>query len=107
VEEYLLKAFAIGSLIACLASLQASAYCNAPPEPPQLPDGASASREDMVSAVHAIRTYETAVKEYQDCAQRTKDEVQMQNADRVAAKLTAIAEKFNAELYVFKKKNGT
>ena len=101
-----MKVLAVGGLIACLISVPALASCIAPQPPAHLPDGASATREDMVAALKAIKAYETAVKDFSDCAKQTTDEIQMQIADRAVEKLASIAEKFNSELYAFKKRNG-
>jgi hypothetical protein len=102
-----MKALAIGGLIACLASHSALADC-VPPQPPQrLPDGATASREDMMSAMQTIRDYEAAVKEFSECARHAHNETEMQTADRAVDKVRMIADKFNSELYAFKKRNLT
>jgi hypothetical protein len=99
------KASAVGGLIACLVSLPAWAECVAPQAPPHPPDGATASREDMMSAMHAIRDYEAAVKGFQDCAVRTSNAFDEKNANAAIDKLVVIADKFNFELNAFKRKN--
>ena len=58
----------------------------------------------MVAAMQVIKSYETAVKEFSECAKRSSDELQMQNADRAVKNVRAIADKFNAELNTFKKR---
>ena len=101
-----MKAFVVGGLIACLVSIPVLAHCSQPPPPPKLPDGTSASREEMVSAMQAMKAYGTAVKEFQECARKASDPLEMAVADRTADSLTALADKFNSELYAFKKKSG-
>jgi hypothetical protein len=102
-----MKALVVGGLIACFISLPAFADC-VPPQPPlHLPDGATASREDMVLAMQLIRDYEAAVKAFSQCADKAHDETLIQTADRAVDKVRAIADKFNSELYAFKKRNLT
>jgi hypothetical protein len=100
------KAFAVGGLIACFASLPTWAVeCVAPQAPPHPPDGATASREEMLSAMHAIRDYEATVKEFQDCATRASSDFDKKAANLAIDKLLVAADKFNTELNVFKKKS--
>ena len=101
-----MKKFALHGLIACLASLPAFANCTEPPAPARMPDGATASREDMLSAMKAVQIYDAAVKEFTDCA-RQHGSAQLAQANDAMNKLTAIADRFNSELLAFKKKNGS
>jgi hypothetical protein len=102
-----MNSLAIATLIAFLISLPALADCTPPQPPSHLPDGATATREEMVSAMQAIRDYETAVKQFQVCADKSQDLVLMQTADHAVDKVRAIADKFNAELFAFKRRNAT
>lgn len=102
-----MKALAVGGLIACLVSFPAFADCVAPQPPLHLPDGATASREEMLSAMQTIRDYEAAVKAFANCADRTHNLILIDTADRAVDKVRAIADKFNSELYIFKKRNVT
>ena len=105
-----MKALAIVGLIACLASVPALADCVDPLDGPRLPDGATASREEMVSAQETLKAYDTAVKGFVECVQRTNgngvktDRSNVVKADRAVERLTSLADKFNAELRAFKKK---
>jgi hypothetical protein len=99
------KAFAVGGMIACLVSLPAGAECTAPQAPPHPPDGATASREEMLSAMQVIRGYEASVKEFQDCATRTSNAFDKKIANLAIDKLQVIADQFNNELNAFKKKS--
>ena len=100
-----MKAFAVGGLVACLGCLPAWANCAAPKAPPQPPDGATAGREEMVLAMHAIQDYDAAVKAFQDCASRTSSEFERENAQAAVDRLVVLADRFNSELIAFKKKN--
>ena len=95
------KLVALGS-IACLISLQAYADCVVPEPVPSAPDGATASRDDMVSAQKAFRSYDAAVKEYTTCLEKTVGAELRQNM--AVEKLHIVADKFNAELRTFKKR---
>ena len=102
-----MKALVVVGLIACSISVPVFADCIAPQAPPHLPDGATATREDMVAAMHAIKDYEAAVKAFAQCASSSHDELLLQTADRAVDKVHAIADKFNSELYAFKKRDLT
>ena len=102
-----MKVRAVGGLIAFLASMPVFAQCVAPQAPSHFPSGATATREDMLAALHAIREYEAAVVEFSKCARQSNNEAQMQIADRAVDAVKILADKFNAELYAFKKRNDT
>jgi hypothetical protein len=102
-----MKALAVAGLLVCSISAPVLADCIAPQPPLHLPDGATASREDMLSAMQAIRDYEAAVKAYSQCAGHTNSPILMEAADRAVDKVKVLADKFNSELYAFKKRNLT
>jgi hypothetical protein len=96
----------------------AHADCTPPSGSISIPDGATASRDQMVAAQRAVKEYDTAVKAYGDCLQHQLDAQVAGGGDRnqLAAeydrmnnsevlKLQKLAEKFNAELRIFKAKN--
>jgi|ERR1700722_1276571 hypothetical protein len=99
-----MKALAVVGLIACLASLPALADCVEPQDSPRLPDGITASREDMIEAMKVMKAYDSAVREFTECVQKTNGN--RLKADRAVDRLTATADKFNAALRVFKQRNG-
>jgi hypothetical protein len=92
-------------LLACLGCLPAWADCAPPQAPPQPPNGVTASREEMVLAMHAIQNYDAAVKAFQDCANRASSEIQKEAAQTAVDRLVILADRFNSELIAFKKKN--
>lgn len=100
-----LKAFAVGALIACLASLPALADCVEPLGVSHLPDGATANRDEMLSAMHALKVYAAAVDEFMECVQKGSGS-QIPQANRALDNVRAIADKFNVELRVFKNRSG-
>ena len=90
--------------IASLTPFSAWAGCQAPSSPPSPPNGATATREQMVSAQAAIKDYNMAVATYTECARKAgASDVEV---GRVIGQLEKIAQQFNAELRAFKQKNG-
>lgn len=99
--------------------LSARAGCSAPESAVQIPDGGTATRDQMVAAQRAIRAYDTAVKAYGDCLQHELDaklaigsgnkqqlEAQYDRLNNAEVdKLQRLAGKFNDELRAFKAKN--
>jgi hypothetical protein len=99
-----MRAFLILGTIAGLLSGAASAQqCLAPPAPGASPSGASATREQMLSAQSAIKDYNTAVTAYTDCMKKIKGS--QDKIDAAVIALERLADRFNAELRVFKQRN--
>ena len=106
--------------IVALAALSAGpvfADCAVPDNNVQIPDGSTATREEMVAAQKAVQAYDAAVKTYTDCLQQEqqqkldaggdKAKLQKQYADLNNAqveKVQHLAEKFNTELKAYKAK---
>lgn len=91
-------------LLAQFAVLPALAGCTEPVPTAEIPNGAKATREEMLAAQRAMKAYDNAVKAYTDCLQADGD---TSNRANVAVdKLQKLAEKFNVELHAFKEHNG-
>ena|ERR1700693_1497615 len=106
--------------IVALAALSAGpvfADCAVPDNNVQIPDGSTATREEMVAAQKAVQAYDAAVKTYTDCLQQEqqqkleaggdKAKLQRQYADLnnvQVEKVQQLAEKFNTELKAYKAK---
>jgi hypothetical protein len=56
----------------CLAIAQAHAECIYPPAPAKLPDGKTATREEMLAGMQAVKDYDKAVNEYLACLDNEK-----------------------------------
>ena len=69
-----------------------------------MPDGATATRDDMRAAQEAMKAYNVAVTEFSACTGRTKGDVTKSN--EAVGRLETLANRFNAELRTFKQKNG-
>jgi hypothetical protein len=73
--------------------------CERPAAPTSIPDGASASKEDMLAAKKAVDAYKSAVDEYLTC------EKSAAKKDGAAAELMKVADRFNAQVKAFKAKS--
>ena len=62
-----MKALLAMALGAALLSGTAYADCTYPSAPAKLPDGASATLEEMVAGQKAVKDYDKAIKDYVDC----------------------------------------
>jgi hypothetical protein len=98
-----MKALAVSALLVCLGSAPAFA-CIEPRLATPLPNGLTATRDEMVAAQKAIRAYDEAVQEYSTCLE--KSGASDSKGNDAVDKLSKIAEQFNAELRAFKKKSG-
>jgi uncharacterized protein YdaT len=107
--------------VATLAALCAGpvfADCTIPDNNVQIPDGTTATRDEMIAAQKAVQAYDAAVKQYTDCLQQEQQEkldaggdkakLQKQYAELNNAqveKVQQVADKFNIELKAFKAKS--
>jgi hypothetical protein len=98
----------VGAGITVFVMLQAPAMasaCKVPEEaPPAVPNGDTASREEMVAAQAAMKAYNTAVVQYTQCVQ--KDGGSATELNRIVNQLEKLAVRFNAELRKYKQKAG-
>lgn len=109
------------SIMAALAAgpVCASADCSPPDgNAITIPNGTTASRDQMIAAQRAVKAYDTAVKAYGDCLQQQLDaqvaagankenlavQYDKMNNDQVD-RLQKLADKFNEELRAFKARN--
>ena len=94
----------LGALVA-LTPLTASAQtCVEPPTPRDVPNGATATREEMRAGLEAMKAYNAAVTEFSACTGRNKGDTTKSN--EAVRRLETMATRFNAELRAFKQKNG-
>jgi hypothetical protein len=91
-------------LIAQLTLSQAVASSCVEPAPyTDIPSGAKASRDEMLSAQRAMKAYDNAVKAYSDCLHDEGDNTDKANV--AVDRLQHLAERFNVELHAFKERN--
>jgi hypothetical protein len=119
--------------IATLAALSASpvyADCSYPPPPDHLPDGNTATLQDMVTAQKAVKDYDKAINAYVACIQLEHDDavskiakpgtkptpeekknmddmerVEIQKHNAAIDQLQSVADRFNEQVKVYKAKN--
>ena len=73
--------------------------CERPSAPTSIPDGATASKEDMLAAKRAVDAFKTGMEEYLAC------EKSGAKKDAGAAELIKVADRFNAQVKAFKAKS--
>jgi hypothetical protein len=118
-----MKKFSCLILLAASMSTTAWAACTYPAAPGKLPDGTTATREEMVAGKKLVEQYNTAMNTYLTClkseyeesltkATSLSEEQKQQMAARYTAKndaavdeLQGVASRFNEQLRVFKAKS--
>jgi phage-related tail protein len=116
-----MKALTALALTAALSAGAAYADCPYPPAPDKLPDGQSATLEEMVAGQKSVKAYDKAINDYVGCidkevadqiakagdslkpeqkADMQKVETQKHNA--AIDQLQQIADRFNEQVKVFK-----
>jgi hypothetical protein len=110
--------FSLLTALTALSALPAFADCQAPSDSVAIPNGTSATRDEMVTAQKAVRAFDAAVKTYTECLQQEEDAriaaggdkeklakqyADMQNTQ--VDKAQKLADKFNVELRAYKAKN--
>ncbi len=98
--------------LACAIGLSAAyANCRLPPAPSKIPDGATASQQQMVTAMQTIQEYNHDVQTYLQCLKfevrqnqlSPDDQVNLHNA--ALNQLQQIAARFNRQVRIFKSKH--
>ena len=72
--------------------------CERPSAPSSIPDGATASKEDMLAAKRAVDAFKSGMEEYLACEKSSA------RKDAGAAELVKVADRFNAQVKAFKAK---
>jgi len=86
--------------------------CVLPPPPSKIPNGATASEQEMITAMNTLKEYNGDVSVYLQCldfqAKRNNITSALRDVKHDAAitQLQSIADKFNAQVRVFKSKHG-
>jgi len=103
------------SVLALVVSCSAHADCAFPKAPAAIPDGKTASEQDMVAAMAAFKTYNEEVNAFGQCLeQETKDKaagtaqlmqlktMQTKKLNAAVAELQSKAKLFNEQVRIFK-----
>ena len=72
--------------------------CEKPKAPSSIPDGATASKEDMLAAKKAVDAFRSGLEEYLAC------EKNFANLDAAQNELSKVADRFNLQIRAFKAK---
>jgi hypothetical protein len=72
--------------------------CERPTAPSSIPDGATASKEEMLAAKKAVDAFKSSMEEYLAC------EKSGAKKDGATAELLKVADRFNAQVKAFKAK---
>jgi hypothetical protein len=109
------------ALAAVLSTGAAHADCTYPPAPDKLPDGATATLEEMVAGQKAVKEYDKVINEYVTCIDKELDDkiakagdqlkpqqkadmqkVEAQKHNAAIDQLQNVADRFNEQVKVFK-----
>lgn len=115
------KGILIASVVVALTAGPVCAFADCTPPDASaiaIPDGAKASRDQMIAAQRAVKGSDTAVKAYGDCLQQQLDAQVAAGGDKQhmavvcdkmnnteVDELQKLADKFNEELRAFKARN--
>jgi hypothetical protein len=72
--------------------------CDRPSAPSSIPDGATASKEDMLAAKKAVDAFRSGMEVYLAC------EKNFANLDAAQNELSKVADRFNLQIRAFKAK---
>ena len=84
-------------IVAALAAGPAYAACSYPKAPAPIPDGASATLEQMVTAQKAVKAYNDAIKAYTDCLKLEHDAAMAKEGDKLSKEQRAELEKMQVQ----------
>ena len=97
----------------CTVSLQAHAdTCRLPPAPSKIPDGSTATQQEMITAMETIKQYNSDVQTYLKCLDFEARQNQLSATDQMnlhnaaVDRLTRVADEFNTQVKTFKSKHG-
>ena len=97
---------------AYLVSFAAHADCVLPPAPSKIPDGSSASEQEMITAMQTLKEYNADVDTYLKCLEFETTQTRLSAGDQEKLHNTAVdtlqkvASKFNEQVRTFKSKKG-
>jgi hypothetical protein len=72
--------------------------CDKPAAPDSIPDGKTASMDDMMATKKAVDAYKSAMEEYLSCEKSNA------KLDAAQAELVKVADRFNTQVRAFKAK---
>jgi hypothetical protein len=119
-----MKALLAIAAIACLSAAPVFADCPYPSGPKNVPDGNTATMDEMLATKKAVKEYDDATSAYLACIQKDHDDAlaklgdkatdkQKADLERIAAdrhnaaisQLQTVADRFNEQVRIYKAKN--
>ena len=116
-----MKALLAMGFIAALATSPLHADCSYPAAPDKLPDGASATLEEMLSGQKAVNSYQKAINDYISCIDKDLDDriakagdklkpeqkvdmqkIEAQKHNAAVDQMQSVADRFNEQVKVYK-----
>ena len=116
-----MKAFLAMAFLGALTAAPVYADCPYPAAPSKIPDGASATLEEMIAGQKAVNEYQKAINDYTGCIDKELDDniakagdklkpeqkadmqkVEAQKHNAAVDQLQSIADRFNEQVKVFK-----
>ena len=98
--------------VAYSVSLTAHADCQLPPPPNKIPDGKTASEQEMITAMQTLKEYNGDVDTYLKCLDFEAKQNHISSGDQekmhnlAVDTLQKVANKFNEQVRTFKAKSG-
>jgi predicted transglutaminase-like cysteine proteinase len=105
------KVLLAAAIAGTLVGPAALANCRLPSAPSKIPDGATASEQQMITAMQTIREYNRDVHTYMKCLDFEVRQNRLSPSDQVSlhnnalSELREIAAEFNRQVKVFKAKH--
>ena len=119
-----MKAFLAMACTTALFALPVYADCPYPQAPAKLPDGATATLEEMIAGQKTVQAYEKAINEYNACIDKALEEQIAQKGDQLKPEdkakmqqleaqkhnaavdqLQSVADRFNEQVKIYKARN--
>jgi hypothetical protein len=107
-----MKRIILAAALAYASSQTAHADCVLPPAPSKIPDGSTASEQEMLTAMQTLKEYNGDVDTYTKCLEFEAKQNRLSRTDEERMHNTAvetlqkIAAKFNEQVRTFKSKSG-
>ena len=92
-----MKALASVLIVAAIAGGPAYAACSYPKAPANIPDGASATLEQMVAAQKSVKAYNDEIKAYTDCLKLEHEAAVTKEGDKLSKEQKAELEKMQVQ----------
>jgi len=92
-----MKVFLALAVTAAITAVPAYADCPYPPAPDKLPDGATATLEQMVAGQKTVQAYQKAINDYNACIDKALDDALAKGGDQLKPEQKAEMQKLEAQ----------